>query len=65
MSKVQTAKQKRASERNWNKARVASACYSCKALAITARSKRERSRLFSASTALFQVLKDWELDCHK
>lgn len=60
-----TAKQRRASERNWDKGRVAGALGMCKHLQYKGRSAVERERAKKAACWLELVLRDWDKEEHK
>lgn len=60
-----TAKQRRASERNWTKGRVAGALGTCNYLQRVGRSAEEREQAKHAAYWLELVLRDWDKEEHK
>lgn len=60
-----TEKQKRASDRNWTKGRVAGALGTCNYLQSVGRSCVERERAKHAAHWLELILKDWDTEEHK
>lgn len=60
-----TEKQKRASERNWTKGRIAGALGTCNFLQSHGRSAIERKRAKYAAEYLKLILEDWDKEEHK